>query len=40
MLALYKLAEQIELYKTNLDGGHFTLKRTNTVNTKRHCTIL
>ena len=32
MVALYKLAEQVEQYKTNLNGGHFTLKRTMTVN--------
>ena len=30
MVALHKLAEQVELYKTNLNGGHFTLKRTIT----------
>ena len=40
MVPLYKLAEQVGHYKTNLDGGHFALKRNSTVNTKRHCTIL
>ena len=32
MVARYKLAEQVEHYKTNLNGGHFTLKPTITVN--------
>ena len=32
MLTLHKLAEQVEHYKTNLNGGHFTLKPTITVN--------
>ena len=26
MVALYKFAEQVEHYKTNLNGGQFTLK--------------
>ena len=29
MLAIQKLAEQVEHYKTNLNGGHFTLKPTS-----------
>ena len=37
MVAPYKLAEQVEHYKTNLNGEHFTLKPTITVNTKWHC---
>ena len=28
MVALYKLAEQVEHYKTNLNCGHFTIKST------------
>ena len=32
MAALYKLADQVEHYKTNRNGGHFTLKPTITVN--------
>ena len=32
MLAHHKLAEQVEHYKTNVNGGHFTLKPTISVN--------